>query len=66
MLKFIKHHLDTIDGIGIYPVLSFVIFFSFFIVVLLWLRTTSRTHMDHLTNLPFDVQEPEPETHHAH
>ena len=31
MLKFIKHHMDTISGIGIYPVLSFVIFFTFFL-----------------------------------
>ncbi len=30
MLKFIKHHMDTIAGIGIYPVVSFVIFFSIF------------------------------------
>ena len=66
MLKFIKHHLDTIDGVGIYPVLSFVIFFSFFLVVLLWLRKASRSHMDHMTNLPFDAQETGTEPRHAH
>ncbi|MBK7086221.1 MAG: CcoQ/FixQ family Cbb3-type cytochrome c oxidase assembly chaperone [Flavobacteriales bacterium] len=38
MLKFIKHHLDTIAGVGIYPVISFVIFFSFFLLMLFWLR----------------------------
>lgn len=52
MLKFIKHHLDTIDGVGIYPVISFVLFFSFFIIVLLWLRKVAPAHIDHMTALP--------------
>ena len=38
MLKFIKHHLDTISGIGIYPVISFLLFFGFFLAMLLWIR----------------------------
>lgn len=66
MLKFIKHHMATIDGIGIYPVAAFVIFFAFFLLVLLWLRKAPRTHMDHMTNLPFDDVEIEPDTRHAH
>ena len=52
MLKFIKHHMDTIAGVGIYPVISFLIFFSFFLVVLLWLRTMSRSHLMHMAALP--------------
>lgn len=67
MLKFIKHHLDTISGISIYPVVSFLIFFSFFIVVLLWLRKVSPSHIDHMTDLPFSETTGTTETtRHAH
>jgi cytochrome c oxidase cbb3-type subunit IV len=52
MLKFIKHHLDTITGIGIYPVISFLIFFGFFLAVLLWVRSVSRAHITHMASLP--------------
>ena len=52
MLKFIKHHMDTISGIGIYPVISFVIFFGVFIAVLILVRKASRSHIDHMASLP--------------
>lgn len=52
MLKFIKHHMDTISGIGIYPVISFVLFFSFFLGMLWWLRSVSKGHIAHMTALP--------------
>ncbi len=63
MLKFIKHHMDTIAGIGIYPVLSFVIFFSIFCIALLYVRRASRSHIDHMAALPItdapDTNEPQ-------
>lgn len=52
MLKFIKHHMDTIAGIGIFPVLSFVIFFSIFLIALLYVWKARRTHIDHMAALP--------------
>lgn len=52
MLKFIKHHMDTIAGIGIYPVLSFVIFFSIFCIALLYVFKARRNHIDHMAALP--------------
>lgn len=52
MLKFIKHHMDTITGIGLYPAISFVLFFTFFILMLIWIRKVSRTHIDHMAALP--------------
>lgn len=61
MLKFIKHHLDTIAGIGIYPVISFVLFFGFFLGVLLWLWKADRSHIDHMSALPL-VREGRPNT----
>ena len=52
MLKFIKHHLDTIAGVGIYPLISFVLFFGFFLLMLLWLRKVGQGHIAHMSDLP--------------
>ena len=52
MLKFVKHHMDTIAGIGIYPVISFVLFFGVFIAALILVRKASRSHIDHMASLP--------------
>jgi hypothetical protein len=67
MLKFIKHHMDTIGGIGIYPVTSFVIFFSVFIIALLYVWKATRSHIDHMAALPIAEGEPTNEPlPHAH
>lgn len=62
MLKFIQHHMDTITGIGLYPVLSFVIFFSIFIIALLYVRKASRGHVAHMSALPLADPFPPNET----
>lgn len=67
MLKFIKHHMDTISGIGIYPVISFVIFLSVFLVALLYVWRATRAHIDHMAALPINEGDSTTETiHHAH
>lgn len=52
MLKFIKHHMESIAGIEVWPVLSFIIFFLFFLAVLWWVFTVRRAHIDHMASLP--------------
>ena len=54
MLKFIKHHMETIDGIAIYPILSLLIFFIFFVVLFFWVLTAKKQHIEHVSNLPFE------------
>ncbi|MBK7086381.1 MAG: CcoQ/FixQ family Cbb3-type cytochrome c oxidase assembly chaperone [Flavobacteriales bacterium] len=67
MLKFIKHHLDTIAGIDIYPVLSFIVFFLFFLGVLLWVFTVRRSHIEHMARSPSSrITAPTKRTRHAH
>ena len=34
MLKYIKHNLESIDGVAIYPIISLVTFFTVFVVML--------------------------------
>ncbi len=52
MLKFIKHTMETIDGIAVFPIISFVIFFSFFVGLLVWVMRTDKSYLNHVESLP--------------
>ncbi|RMG82940.1 MAG: CcoQ/FixQ family Cbb3-type cytochrome c oxidase assembly chaperone [Bacteroidetes bacterium] len=54
MLKFIKHHLETITGIEIFPLISFIIFFLFFVIVTLLVFKKDKKFIEHMRNLPLD------------
>ncbi len=56
MLKFIKHHMETIVGIEIYPIISFIIFFTFFVAVLAYLIIQRTEYFDKLSMLPLDEE----------
>lgn len=53
MLRFIKHNLETIAGVEIYPILSFLIFFSFFIGLSAYVILLRKQYVKELENLPF-------------
>jgi hypothetical protein len=57
MLKFIKHNLDTIAGIDIFPVISFIIFFIFFIGLFVWVFKINKTELEIISNLPLEGTE---------
>lgn len=59
MLKFIKHHLTSIDGVAIWPTVSFVLFFLIFCVVLWWVFTADRGHIERMANTPLNGNEPD-------
>lgn len=52
MLKFIKHNLETIAGVEIYPILSLAIFFTFFLVLFIWVFTYKKDKIKELSELP--------------
>lgn len=54
MLKFIKGHMDSIDGIAIYPVIAFLIFFIFFVGLTVVVFAQRKDHMDELSEMPLD------------
>lgn len=54
MLKFIKHHVDTITGIEIYPVISFLIFFVFFTLLLIYVVKVDKKTIKEVSNIPLD------------
>ncbi|WP_026753592.1 CcoQ/FixQ family Cbb3-type cytochrome c oxidase assembly chaperone [Sediminibacter sp. Hel_I_10] len=54
MLKYIKGNLENIDGVEIYPIISLLIFFFFFVALFYWVFTTSKAHIDEVSQLPLD------------
>jgi hypothetical protein len=54
MLKFIKGHMESISGIEIYPLISLVIFFTFFVALFLWVVTAKKEYIKSVSNLPLD------------
>ena len=57
MLRFIKHNLTSIDGVSIYPIISLLIFFLFFAVMITWVYRMRKTEVDELSNIPFESEE---------
>ena len=53
MLKFIKHNLETIDGVDIYPIISLSIFFVVFVSFFIWAMTYSKDKIKELSELTF-------------
>ena len=54
MIKYIKHHLDTISGVEIYPIISLLLFFLVFVTMLLIVLKMPKKNIDELSNLPLD------------
>ena len=54
MLKYIKHHLDTIAGVEIYPIISLILFFLVFSTMLFFVFKMPKKNIDELSNLPLD------------
>lgn len=54
MLKFIKHNMETIAGIEIYPIISFLIFFTLFTGVLVYVIYHGKAYFDQVGALPLD------------
>ncbi|RMA58722.1 CcoQ/FixQ family Cbb3-type cytochrome c oxidase assembly chaperone [Ulvibacter antarcticus] len=57
MLKFIKGNLEQIDGVEIYPIISLLIFFIFFVVLFWWVFTATKEHIKEVSNIPFESNE---------
>jgi len=58
MLKFVKNHMESITGIEIYPMISLLIFFGFFVVLFWWVITAKKEYIKTVSDLPLDNQNP--------
>ena len=56
MLKYVKEHMETIIGVEIYPIISLLIFFTFFVVLAWWVFTAKKEYIETVSNIPLDNQ----------
>lgn len=54
MLKFIKGHLESMSDVEVYPIISLLIFFSFFVMVTYWVIKARKEYIDEVSHLPLD------------
>ena len=50
--------MESIEGVAIYPMISLLIFFVFFGLLLWWVLTSSKNYVDQMSQLPLDETEP--------
>lgn len=58
MFKFVKKYAETIDGINIYPIISLLIFFVFFVVLLYYVKKMDKTKVKEISRIPLDQEGP--------
>ncbi|MCG9793491.1 CcoQ/FixQ family Cbb3-type cytochrome c oxidase assembly chaperone [Flavobacterium algicola] len=54
MFEQIKHNMETINGVSIYPILSLLIFFFFFVGLAFWVISYKKEKIEELSNMPLD------------
>lgn len=59
MLKYIKGHMESIDGIQVYPIISLLIFFIFFAILFIWVFTAKKNYITQVSNIPLENEEDE-------
>ncbi|RYY38661.1 MAG: CcoQ/FixQ family Cbb3-type cytochrome c oxidase assembly chaperone [Chitinophagaceae bacterium] len=58
MFKFIKKYAETIDHIDIYPIISLLLFFCFFVGVLWFVKRMRKDAVQHMGQLPLEDSTP--------
>jgi hypothetical protein len=53
-LKIVIQQLEQINGVEIYPIISLIIFFTFFILVGYLILTTPKSYIEEMSNMPLD------------
>lgn len=53
-MKFINY-LESITGIGIYPLTSLMIFFLFFVAVGIYVLKADKGHINKVKQIPLDI-----------
>ncbi len=56
MFKFIKKYAESMDGIDIYPMISLVIFFLFFIALLYYVKKMDNSKVNEISRIPLDQE----------
>lgn len=52
-----KDAVRNVEGLGLFPTISFTIFFVFFVGLLLYVYGYTKNHTDEMSKLPFEKNE---------
>ena len=52
-----KNVLQSIEGVAVYPIISFIIFFLFFLGLAVYVLVVSRQHLSTMSQLPLEDNE---------
>ncbi|KAF2331680.1 CcoQ/FixQ family Cbb3-type cytochrome c oxidase assembly chaperone [Flavobacterium ginsenosidimutans] len=54
MFEQIKHNMETISGVELYPIISLLIFFFFFVGLGVWVFSYRKEKIQEMSNIPLD------------
>ncbi|WPO77456.1 CcoQ/FixQ family Cbb3-type cytochrome c oxidase assembly chaperone [Flavobacterium sp. KACC 22761] len=54
MFEQIKHNMETISGVEIYPILSLMIFFLFFVGLAFWVFSYKKDKIKEMSEIPLN------------
>ena len=63
MFKFISQYTENMDHAAIYPVISLLIFFIFFVVLLVFVKKMDKQSIQVLSNIPLEDSEEQNNQH---
>ncbi len=52
-----KNVLVSIDGINIFPIISLILFFIFFVGLIIWVTRIDKNYVKEMESLPLDEEE---------
>ena len=52
-----KEVLQSIEGVGIFPIISMIVFAAFFTVVIIWYFKADKKYLNKMSNLPLDDED---------
>lgn len=53
-MKLVRHYLENIAGVEIYPIISFLLFFALFIIVTWYVIKMDKEHIVEVSNYATD------------
>ncbi|MFN8398249.1 MAG: CcoQ/FixQ family Cbb3-type cytochrome c oxidase assembly chaperone [Bacteroidia bacterium] len=56
-MRYVKHFIEDIAGIEVYPMISLLIFFIFFLVLTVYVVTMRKQHANYMAARPIDLDD---------
>ena len=50
-----KHYFERIEGIEIYPIISLIIFVTFFVGLIIWVIKVDKKYINKMKDMPLDT-----------